>query len=302
MNAPAPTAGTRPSACPAALLDAAVAGLRGHRLIPYLGPEALLLEPANAALPVAPQALAEFLAKRVAVPARVRRNPTATAQYIENFRHRKTLTALMREAYAVSAAAPSLYRALAALDLPLVVDANYDDAYARLLAERAGAAPGIRPESRDWSQIQGVSRAEVRESWFLAYGPSGTRQDAASRGPLLYKPLGSIAPAANFIISDSDFVEVLTEIDIQTPIPPDVQERRAGRGFLFLGCRFADQLARNYARQVMKRSAGPHYAVLPADRLTRNEVRFIAEQGIAVIDRPLADAAATLVAALAPPD
>jgi hypothetical protein len=28
-----------------------------------------------------------------------------------------------------------------------------------------------------------------------------------------------VRPAANFLVSDSDYVEVLTEIDIQTPIP-----------------------------------------------------------------------------------
>jgi hypothetical protein len=46
----------------------------------------------------------------------------------------------------------------------------------------------------------------------------------------------------NFLVSDSDYVEVLTEIDIQTPIPAVVQQRRTGRNFLFLGCRFSNQL------------------------------------------------------------
>ena len=43
---------------------------------------------------------------------------------------------------------------------------------------------------------------------------------------LLYKPHGSVAPARNFLISDADYVEVLTEIDIQTPIPDAVKDRR----------------------------------------------------------------------------
>jgi 2Fe-2S ferredoxin len=49
-----------------------------------------------------------------------------------------------------------------------------------------------------------------------------------------------------------------------------VQQRRAALGFVFLGCRFNDQLPRAFARQIMKRSAGPHYAVLP-DEPTRME-------------------------------
>jgi hypothetical protein len=110
---------------------------------------------------------------------------------------------------------------------------------------------------------------------------------------LLYKPWGGHAPAANYLISDSDFVEVLTEIDIQTPIPQIVQQRRAGLGFVFLGCRFNDQLPRAFARQIMKRSRGPHYAVL-ADEPTRMEARFLAEQGITRIALPLSAVAATL--------
>ena len=91
-----------------------------------------------------------------------------------------------------------------------------------------------------------------------------------------------MAPVGNFLVSDSDLVEVLTEIDIQTPIPPGVQSRRSGRSFLFLGCRFNDQVARAYARQIMKRSSARHWAVFE-HQPTRNERRFFAEQSIVVL-------------------
>lgn len=272
------------------LLATVAEGLRSGALVPYLGPEAVMLEPANAALPLAPEALAAFLSKRATVPSRIRRNPTAAAQYIENFRHRKTLKKLMLEAYALPAEPPGLYRLLARLAPPLVVDTGYDNAFPTALDGNA-----------DWAQIQGVSRAEVRESWYLCYDRDGLGMaESATAAPrtLLYKPLGGVQPAGHFIVSDSDFVEVLTEIDIQTPIPEEVKSRRAGRGFVFFGCRFRDQLSRTYARQVMKRSAGPHYAVL-ADDLTRNEQRFVAEQGITVIQRPLAEFVANLSQRLA---
>ena len=113
---------------------------------------------------------------------------------------------------------------------------------------------------------------------------------------MLYKPWGGHAPAGNYLVSDTDYVEVLTEIDIQTPIPALVQERRARLGFVFLGCRFDDQLPRAFARQIMKRSGGPHFAVLP-DAPTRMESRFLAEQGITRIALPLAEAAEQLTAA-----
>jgi hypothetical protein len=99
-----------------------------------------------------------------------------------------------------------------------------------------------------------------------------------------------VVPGRNFLISDADYVEALTEIDIQTPIPDVVKNRRAGRSFLFLGCRFHDQLLRTYARQITKRSAGRHYVVVEAEGLTKNEHRFFAEQGMTPMAVPLARA------------
>ena len=99
-------------------------------------------------------------------------------------------------------------------------------------------------------------------------------------------------------MSDSDYVEVLTEIDIQTPIPPIVQALRRQRHFLFLGCRFDDQLPRSFARQIMKRSSDRHWAVLP-DEPTRMEARFLQEQGIERIAMPLTEFSTAFLAALA---
>jgi hypothetical protein len=81
---------------------------------------------------------------------------------------------------------------------------------------------------------------------------------------------------------------VLTEIDIQTPIPAIVQQRRSGRSFLFLGCRFANQRERTFARQIIKRSSAKHWAVLP-EPPTKNELRFLQEKNIQRIDMPLAE-------------
>ena len=112
---------------------------------------------------------------------------------------------------------------------------------------------------------------------------------------VLYAPHGGVRPAKNFLVADSDYVEVMTEIDIQTPIPPVVKAARSDRGFLFLGCRFHDQMLRTYARQIMKRSKGPHFAVAETSLLTRNERKFFSDQMIEVIDLPLADAADAIV-------
>ena len=110
---------------------------------------------------------------------------------------------------------------------------------------------------------------------------------------MLYQPLGSVWPARNYLVSDSDFVEVLTEIDIQTPIPEPVQHLRRDRSFLFLGCRFSTQLERLFARQIMKRSSEKHWAVLPEEP-TRNEARFLAQYNIERLAMPLQEFVAAL--------
>jgi hypothetical protein len=235
-------------------------------------------------LPASPEALVGFLTAKSSVPFKIRKNLFATAQFIENFKHRKTLVKAMNEAFAASAAPSALHRWLAALPAPLIVDTWYDDTLRVVLAATR----------EDWAEVQGLAQSEHFGTWVGWYDALGASQpNATAARTVLYKPWGGHAPAGNYLISDSDFVEVLTEIDIQAPIPALVQERRRSLGFVFLGCRFNDQLPRAFARQIMKRSQGPHYAVL-ADEPTRMEARFLAEQGITRIGMPLAYASAAL--------
>ena len=281
MNAPVPRIDFASPADAEAILREVVASLRAGRVIPYLGTG--VTELAKPGVPMNPEALAAFLGSKVALPRRARGNAWAAAQQIESTKHRSTVTALMSEAFAAPVAPTPLHRHLATLSLPLIVDSWYDGAMRTALADRS-----------DWGEIQGITRAGIGEDrWYRFYDAAGTEVDRAlAQGwdTILYKPHGSIAPAKNFLITDADYVEVLTEIDIQTPIPDEVKARRTGRNFLFLGCRFNDQLLRTYARQVSKRSAESHYAVVEPDALSKNELRFLVNQGLTPLAIPLARA------------
>jgi hypothetical protein len=261
-------------------------------LIPYIGPGVLSLTGAACPLPASHEALAARLTAKTSVPHKLRGNLTGAAQFIENFKHRKSVVALMKAAFADEVAPSALHRFLAdQRALPLLVHAWYDDLPQRALAWRT-----------DWGMVQGLSQAEHFGQWTRHYRPDGTATDdlhgvandaavhhsseVAAWRTLLYQPFGSVAPAANFLVSDSDVVEVLTEIDIQTPIPDSVKSIRAGRHFLFLGCRFATQLERIFAHQITKRSSDRHWACLP-ETPTRNEARFLAQHSIERIDMPL---------------
>ncbi|NVO06537.1 MAG: SIR2 family protein [Rhodoferax sp.] len=262
--------------------------LESGSVIPYLGPDMLGLC-TDVKVPATPLALAESMTAKVSVPHKIRKRLTQAAQFIENFKHRKSVVHLMNEAFAATPAPSPLQLALAASNAGLWVDTWYDDSFAEALK----ATPG------NWSQVQGLSQSEHFGDWTGAYAADGSLlpDHPALAERLLYKPLGSHGPAGNYLVSDSDFVEVLTEIDIQTPIPAAVQAHRTGRNFLFLGCRFDDQLTRCFARQIMKRSSDRHWAVLPEEP-TRMEARFLAEQNITRIAMPLAAFSEALLAAM----
>lgn len=271
-------------------LDLIAGSLHAGHVIPYLGPGMLELCPEAGTVPSSLEALASFLGSKVTVPGRARGNLGASAQYIENFKHRKTLVDLMRQAFAPALTPSPLHRTLAALpSVPLIVQLWYDDVMRTALAER-----------QDFGLIQGLSQSEHFGTWYQAMAADGTDLEVnalAERTLALYQPWGAVAPRQNFLVSDADFVEVLTEIDIQTPIPPLVQERRRDRSFLFLGCRFTSQTERIFAHQISKRSSGAHYAVLAAEP-TRNETRFLAQHGITRLALPLAEYADALQAQL----
>lgn len=268
------------------LPDTVAQGLNAGTLAPYLGPGMLALCD-SAPVPADPLALAALLTARNSVPGKIKNRLTQAAQFIENFKHRKTLVAGMDAAFASVPTPSALHHWLAQLPAPLLVDNWYDDTLRQALLARRS----------DWAEVQGLAQSEhfgTWTGWYSADGQPLADPPEAIR-TVLYKPWGGHAPASNYLVSDSDHVEVLTEIDIQTPIPQWVQQRRSQLGFVFLGCRFNDQLPRSFARQIMKRSHGPHFAVLP-DAPTRMEERFLDEQQITRIALPLAQVAATLLA------
>ena len=272
------------------LVDAIARRLEAGAVIPYLGPDMLALC-SDVRVPGNPVALAEIMTSKVSVPHKLRKRLTPAAQFIENFKHRKTVVHLMNDAFATTPSPSALHLALAGSGAGLWVDTWYDDTFAAALSQTR--------ESGNWVQVQGLSQSEHFGHWTGVYNDAGAllaeMPIAAKR--ILYKPIGSHGPAGNYLVSDSDYVEVLTEIDIQTPIPAAVQAWRTERHFLFLGCRFDDQLTRCFARQIMKRSSEQHWAVLPTEP-TRMEARFLQEQNIQRIDLSLATFAPLLMHAM----
>ena len=287
MNAPLPHIDIIKQADAEALLKDVVQRLKAGGVVPYLGPA--VSELSGAPVPMNPEALAAFFGTKVALPRRAKGNAWASAQHIESTRHRSTVTALMAEAFAAPVEPTPLHRYLATLSLPMIVDSWYDGAMRTALGDR-----------NDWGEVQGITRAGIGEDrWYRFYEASGAEADRAQAPAwktLLYKPHGGVTPAKNFLITDADYVEVLTDIDIQTPIPDTVKDRRTDRSFLFIGCRFNDQLLRTYGRQVIKRSGSEHYVLVEPDSLSKNELKFFIAERLTPVAMPLARAVEIIMA------
>jgi hypothetical protein len=264
-------------------------GLKNGRVIPYLGPHVLEMIP-DVPVPATPEALVALLVAKATVPHKIRNRLTQAAQFIENFKHRKSVVALMNEAFAKVPTPSPFHLWLAQIAPPMVVESWYDDALIQAFKQ-------TRTDT-EWGQVQGLSQSEHFGTWTAFYDSLGQLAESCSPDwkTLVYRPIGGHGPAGNYLVSDTDYVEVLTEIDIQTPIPAEVQKIRSGRSFLFMGCRFNDQLTRTFARQIMKRSSDRHWAVLPQEP-TRMEARFLEENNVTRIDLSLAEVAALLSAA-----
>ncbi|WP_026187656.1 SIR2 family protein [Ensifer sp. BR816] len=262
--------------------------LAADGIVPYLGPGLLRLSCAEPTVPHTPEAVAAALNMRATAPRKIRTNMWSVAQFIEQRRHRRTLQTWMAEIFAAPVVPTVLHAWLATLPLSLIIDSWYDATMRSALAKTGRT---------DVVEIQGVTRAnQFGDIWTKTYDLSGKEiEHGSEEKTVLYTPHGSVRPAANFLVSDSDYVEVLTEIDIQTPIPEVVKDRRTNRGLFFVGCRFDDQMLRTFARQIMKRSNGPRSAVIDAATLTKNEHRFLTESAITLIDMPTGEAAARLV-------
>lgn len=270
----------------AAILDALARDLLDGAIVPWLGPGLHAASP----FPASPPDLAGWLAQRSAVPGRIRKSLGSAAQYIEQHRHRRTLDRLMAEAFARPAEPPALLQLLAALPrLPLVVDTWYDATAVRFLA---AARPGV-------GLVHGLDRTGQLACFHRRAEAPELVAPGAPCETLVYQPAGTAWPSPTFLVSDADLVEVLTEIDIQTPIPAEVQELRKGRRFFFAGQRFAGQLDRILARQITKRSGEGHLAVLTGP-LHRNEERFLARSGISLLALSIEELCRELAERLAP--
>ena len=220
-------------------------GLYENKVVPYLGSGALfdatnkltgaampadsdsLILAMNNGKPMAPKLMYEF--PRAAMNQELKKGRNFLGQF---------LTKLYGETEWTRA---SVHNWLAEWKPAYVIDINRDtqlqDSYA----------------DEEHTLIVGLARMAANEFRFKLYHFDGSdyfeisQEQVNPKLPILFKPMGTPKPEANYVASDADYVDYITELMGGFAIPDFLKEYRKGKQYLFIGL----PLNRDSERMVM---------------------------------------------------
>lgn len=177
---------------------------------------------------------------------------------------------------------PLVYEWLKQTMPPYVIDLNMDDSLLKVY------------EGVEHFLVTGVSRIMGGYDRFLVY-----RYDVQNKVyqhiekellndsmPILFKPLGCVVPEKNFIVSDADFVDWLTEAMGGYAIPPFLKGYKEGKSYLFLGIDFDRDTFRMVANETTLGLKDGHL-VNDKEKITKKEEKFLASHQIEKLETSL---------------
>jgi hypothetical protein len=101
--------------------------------------------------------------------------------------------------------------------------------------------------------------------------------------PILFKPMGTPTPEPNYIASDADFVDYITELMGGFAIPSFLKEHRKNKQYVFLGMHMKRDTERMVLSDITFGADTPRgWALIPEP--TAKERRFCERQNIIVVD------------------
>jgi len=268
------------------VINEILSGLYENRVVPYLGPGVLfdasnkltgapmpadsdsLILAMNNGKPMAPKLMYEF--PRAAMNQELKKGRNFLGQF---------LTKLYGETEYTRAA---VHDWLAEWKPAYVIDIHRDtqlqDSYA----------------DEEHTLIVGVARITASQFRFRIYHFDGStyfeipQEQVDPRLPILFKPMGTPKPEANYIASDADYVDYITELMGGFAIPDFLKDYRKGKQYLFIGV----PLNRDSERMVMSDivyGAAEHKGWVLNKNPTAKEQRYCKKIGLEIIDAGVED-------------
>lgn len=265
-----------------AVLKEILSGLEENRIVPYLGPGVLfdsvnpqtnesmpaesdsLIIAMNGGRPMAPKLMYEF--------------PRA-AMNLELKKGRSFLSQFFTKTYAETKwTRAALHDWLAEWKPHYVIDINRDTQLQESYANQAHTL------------ICGVARIAASEFRYRAYhydGKSYTeikQKEADTSLPILFKPMGTPLPDANFIASDADYVDYITELMGGFAIPDFLKEYRKKKQYLLLGMPLNRDSERMVMSDLIYAAKEPTKGWVLNKNPTAKEQRYCKKMGLEIID------------------
>ena len=261
------------------LRDKMIDGLKNGNIVPYLGP-GVLADVTNAAngTPIPADSHSLILAMndgRPMSPKLMYEFPRA-AMNVELKRGRSTVTRFLTRTYGDTLwTRGAVHDWIRAIHPPYVIDINRDtqlqDSYARL---KHNLVVGI-------ARLGGTDFRYKLYYWdTVAYHKSDVIDPDL---PILFKPMGTPKPAPDYVASDADYVDYITELMGGFSIPPVVKALRKGKQYLLMGLRLNRDTERMVMSDIIYDAAQPAgWAMIqePTDK----ERRYCKKLGLELIE------------------
>ena len=161
-----------------------------------------------------------------------------------------------------------------------MVDTNMDDSSCKVY------------EDVEHFMVTGTSRLSAEYDRFIVYKfdleskeyKLSHKDELNSELPILFKPMGCTLPEPNFVVSDADFVDWLTEAMGGYALPPFLKEYQKEKSYLFLGVDFSRDTFRMVAHEI---TLGLKDGVMltPKEELTKKENKFVKLHNLEVVEQ-----------------
>lgn len=263
------------------LMQTLTAGLKSGQIVPYLGPDTLtgVVSKLNgAAIPADSDSLILAMNDGKPMAPRLMYEFPRAAMNLENKKGRKFIERFLTTTYGEQQWTHSeFHQWLAGLNLPYVIDINRDTQLQHAYSDRPHTL------------VVGIARIAGTDYRFRLYQYySGeyreiTQQQMDTSLPVLFKPMGSPLPEANYIASDADYVDYITELMGGFAIPAFLKEYRQGKQYLFCGVPMNRDTERMVLSDIIYAAGEPAgWVLLP--NASEKEKRFCAKKNLVVVE------------------